>query len=89
MITILLVFLGSLLLLHLADRATGLGRVLFGLHLTYVKVNIALLAGAAFSTERILAGVSRTFIYTTFGLIALIDLFWAGYLGRQAKQKER
>lgn len=89
MITILLVFTGTLLLLHLADRATGMGRVLFGLHQTYVKVNIALVAGAAFSTERVLAGVSRNLIYGAFVLIAMLDLAWAGYLGRLAKRRAR
>jgi hypothetical protein len=89
MITTVLIFAGSLLLLHLFDSMTDLSPTWFGLHRTYVKVNLAFLTAAAFTTEKMLAGAPRDLVFTLFVVIAVADTFWAGYLGQKERRKQQ
>lgn len=83
MITLVLVFGGALTLLHLLDCLVGWGPRLLGMNTTFVKVNLAILSSAAFSTPQVLGATSPDLVIGIFLGIAVADTLWAGYLARR------
>lgn len=89
MITVGLIFLVTLGLLQLVGVLAGPKERWMGLNATFMKVNLALLVTSACSSSRFLGAAPLEPVLATFVAIALLDILWAGYLGRREQSRGR
>lgn len=83
------VFLSTLLVLYLISTLAGSPARCMGLDATFVKVNLALMVTAGCSGSRFVGAAPLSPLLWALVLLALIDVLWAGYLGRREQAQRR